>query len=107
MLVLFCFEGASKVWVVDQEEEKRDLVIVKYVLLLVPDFVPLSICGNSPVVFPLGFVSASGMGETSTWDLHPYLSSEKRLCCASALALSWRPGTGGIFFSWQRLGTWH
>lgn len=103
MLVLFCFEGTSKVQAVDQEEEKRDLVIVKYVLLLIPDFVPLSICGNSPVVLPLGFVSAAGMGEMSVWDLHPYLSSEKRLCCLSVLAVSWRPaGILVVFFS-----TWH
>lgn len=40
-------------------------------------------------------------------DLHHYLSSAKRMCCASALAISCRPETGGISFSWQRLGTWH
>lgn len=27
VLVLFCLEGTSKVWAVDQEQEKRDLVI--------------------------------------------------------------------------------
>lgn len=90
MLILFCFEGTSKVWAVDQEEEKRDLVTVKYVLLLVPDFVPLSTCGNSPVGLPLGCVSAAGMGERSVWDLHPYLSPEMRLHCVSALAVSWK-----------------
>lgn len=99
MLILFCFEGTSKVWAVDQEEEKRDLVIVKYVLLLVPDFVPLSTCGNSPVGLPLGCVSAAGMGERSVWDLHPYLSPEMRLHCVSALAVSWTPETGGIFWA--------
>lgn len=107
MLVLFCFEGTSKVWAVDQEEEKRDLVIVKYVLVLEIILSLWGICGNSPLVLPLGFVSAAGMGETSVWDLHPYLSSERRMCCASALAVSWRAETGGIFFSWQWLGTWH
>lgn len=68
------------------------------------DFVPLGICGNSPVVLPLGFVQ---LQERVRWgDLHHYLSSAKRMCCVSALAVSCRPETGGSSFSWQRLGTW-